>query len=138
MGNPLNVQRRKRGVTLQNKTTEYANMFNLNVALIAQDKTTGDYEIFQPNPDENFPPARKDIDPRILHFGHEGNFIVIKGGTKPSNNPQLQLLRIQKRISELKVPKPPSKNLQSQLLRMRERISRLKVPKAPSRPSSNA
>ncbi|RYC64935.1 hypothetical protein CHU98_g1264 [Xylaria longipes] len=113
-------------------------MFNLNVALIAQDKTTGDYEIFQPNLDENFPPARKDIDPRILYFGHEGNVIVIKGGTEPSKNPQLQLLRIQKRVSELKFPKAPSKNLQSQRLQMRERISRLKVPKAPSRPSSNA
>ncbi|KAI1271417.1 hypothetical protein F5Y07DRAFT_413564 [Xylaria sp. FL0933] len=104
-------------------------MFDLNIALIAQEKTTGDYEIFQPVRDENFPPARKDIEPRILHIGDE----TIKNSMKSSKNFQSRLLQIKNRISRLKVPKPLGKNLQSQLLRIEKRVSQLKVPKPPSK-----
>lgn len=40
---------------------DYADRFNQRVALIAQDKTNGDYEVFQKERDEKFPPARNNI-----------------------------------------------------------------------------
>ncbi|KAI0810067.1 hypothetical protein GGR55DRAFT_695862 [Xylaria sp. FL0064] len=106
MSNRLKVMRKRRARSLQRKIIEYAHLFNLNVALVAQDKTNGDYEIFQPKLDKNFPPARNDINPRIVHVGREVNRID-KGGAKPGNDLHSELRRIEKLISQSEVPKPP-------------------------------
>jgi hypothetical protein len=60
MTNQLKIMRKQRARSLQSKIVEYANLFNLNVTLVAQDKTSGNYELFQPKLDKNFPPARND------------------------------------------------------------------------------
>ncbi|KAI3324585.1 hypothetical protein HD806DRAFT_534049 [Xylariaceae sp. AK1471] len=62
MSNRLRVMRKRRARSLQSKIMEYADLFNLNDILIAQDKTSRDYEVFRPKLDKNFPPARNDID----------------------------------------------------------------------------
>ncbi|KAI0153297.1 hypothetical protein GGR57DRAFT_513133 [Xylariaceae sp. FL1272] len=77
MGNRLRVMRKRRARSLQSKIIDYAELFSLNVELVAQDKTSGDYEVFQPRLDKNFPPARNDIYPRILHIGDEK--VKVKG-----------------------------------------------------------
>jgi hypothetical protein len=46
---------------LYKKIFEYEELFNVRIAIIAQEKSSGDYEIFQPVPTENWPPAMKDI-----------------------------------------------------------------------------
>ncbi|KAI0417666.1 hypothetical protein F5X98DRAFT_340001, partial [Xylaria grammica] len=61
MANPRNVMRKRRGISIRNKLWEYATLFDLNVALVIQDKRTGQYEVYQAELDENFPPARSDF-----------------------------------------------------------------------------
>ncbi|KAI1158836.1 hypothetical protein F5B18DRAFT_664947 [Nemania serpens] len=85
MSNRLRVMRKRRARSLRSKIVEYANLFNLK------------YKIFQLKLDQNFPPARNDIKPRILHIGPENETRVQTG----------ELLRIERRISQSKVPKPP-------------------------------
>lgn len=57
----LKVMRKRRGRSLHRKIVEYAGLFNLDITIVARDKINGEYEIFQPTRDINFPPAMKDI-----------------------------------------------------------------------------
>ncbi|KAI3341944.1 hypothetical protein F4824DRAFT_513731 [Ustulina deusta] len=107
MTNRLKVIRKQQARSLQSKIVEYANLFNLNVTLVAQDKTSRDYEIFQSKLDKNFPPARNNIEPRILHVGDEARVRIHRDITKPSDYFQSELRRIEKLISQSEVPKPP-------------------------------
>ncbi|KAI0536663.1 hypothetical protein GGR58DRAFT_514374 [Xylaria digitata] len=107
MGDRLKVMRKRRARSLQSKIIEYAHLFNLNVTLVAQDKTNGDYEIFQPKLNKSFPPARNDINPRILHVGREVKARSNKSETKLGNDLHSKLRRIEKLISQSEVPKPP-------------------------------
>ena len=61
MDTSLKVRRKRRGRSLYKKIFEYEELFNVRIAIIAQEKSNGDYEIFQPVPTENWPPAMKDI-----------------------------------------------------------------------------
>ncbi|KAI0398857.1 hypothetical protein F4802DRAFT_611322 [Xylaria palmicola] len=102
MSNRLRIMRKRRARSLQNKIIEYADLFNLRVALIAQDETSGEYEIFQSKLDENFPPARNDIirppSPGLMAYTSEA---------KLGNDLQLKLRQIERQISQSKVPRPP-------------------------------
>lgn len=55
------LRRKMQASLLRSMIMDYADQYSLRVALIIQDKTTKDYEIFQKELDENFPPARNSI-----------------------------------------------------------------------------
>ncbi|KAI1416940.1 hypothetical protein F5Y13DRAFT_204294 [Hypoxylon sp. FL1857] len=100
----LKVMRKRRGRSLRKKLVEYADLFNVDVALIVQDKKSGEYEVFQPTYNKNWPPAMKDITPAVLHIGR-------KGKTSVGHNHKIELRRMEKLVLQSKVPKPPkSKN----------------------------
>ncbi len=61
MSDPPETRRQMQAGSLRSMIMDYADRYNLRVALIVQDKTNGDYEIFQKELDENFPPARDSI-----------------------------------------------------------------------------
>ncbi|KAI0513316.1 hypothetical protein F5B22DRAFT_612070 [Xylaria bambusicola] len=86
---------------------DYADRYNLRVALIVQDKTNGDYKIFQKELDENFPPVRDSIKPCILHVGHEAEAPTNTGEAKLGNDLQLKLRKIEWEILQSEVPKAP-------------------------------
>ncbi|RYP14045.1 hypothetical protein DL767_010442 [Monosporascus sp. MG133] len=92
MESRLKVMRKRRGRSLHRKIVEYSDLFNLNITLIAQDKTSGDYEVFQPEPDENWPPAMRDIGRREKDMGE---------------SLRSELQRLEKLVKQSKVPKPP-------------------------------
>ncbi|KAI0977479.1 hypothetical protein F4678DRAFT_455624 [Xylaria arbuscula] len=108
MANRLRVMRKRRARSLRSKIIEYADLFNLKVALIVQDETSGEYEIIQSKLDKNFPPARNNIKPCILHVGPEDKSRVRAGEAKLSNDLLSELRRIERQVSRSKVPKPPN------------------------------
>jgi hypothetical protein len=57
----LRVRRKRRGRSLYRKIIEYSEIFDTNITIIAQDRDSGDYEVFQPVRDVNWPPAMIDI-----------------------------------------------------------------------------
>ncbi|KAI1655477.1 hypothetical protein F4813DRAFT_160522 [Daldinia decipiens] len=99
----LKVMRKRRGRSLHRKIVEYAGLFNLDITIVARDKINGEYEIFQPTRDINFPPAMRDIEPTILHTGRKGNV-----NTDFVRFHQRELIRMEKLVRRSKVPKPPS------------------------------
>ncbi|KAI1357203.1 hypothetical protein F5Y08DRAFT_347112 [Xylaria arbuscula] len=107
MANRLRVMRKRRARSLRSKIIEYADLFNLRVALIAQDEISGEYEIFQSKLDKNFPPARSNIKPRTLHVGPEDKTGVETGAAKRGSDLQAKMRRIERQILQTKVPKPP-------------------------------
>ncbi|KAK9772900.1 hypothetical protein AB5N19_02790 [Seiridium cardinale] len=65
----LKVMRKRRGRSLQSKIVQYAGLFDVDIAVIVRGRESGEYEVFQPVRDRNWPPAMADITPRILHPG---------------------------------------------------------------------
>ncbi|KAH6705767.1 hypothetical protein EV126DRAFT_457884 [Verticillium dahliae] len=61
MDTPLKVRRKRRGLSLYNKIFEYGELFDMNITIIAQERASGDYEVFQPVRNDNWPPAMRDI-----------------------------------------------------------------------------
>ncbi|KAF3357053.1 hypothetical protein VdG1_00204 [Verticillium dahliae VDG1] len=61
MDTPLKVRRKRRGRSLYNKIFEYGEFFDMNITIIAQERASGDYEVFQPVRNDNWPPAMRDI-----------------------------------------------------------------------------
>lgn len=57
----LKVMRKRRGKSLQRKMIKYAELFNVDIAIIVREKATGNYEVFQPQRAENWPPAMEEI-----------------------------------------------------------------------------
>ncbi|KAI0423524.1 hypothetical protein F5Y09DRAFT_226239 [Xylaria sp. FL1042] len=53
----LKVMRKRRGKSLEDKLSEYAELFNLNVTCIAQNKISGEYELFEPEPERRLVPC---------------------------------------------------------------------------------
>ncbi|KAK8125022.1 uncharacterized protein PG998_000781 [Apiospora kogelbergensis] len=84
----LRVMRKRRGLSLHSKIIEYGELFGLDVIMMARDKASGKYEVFEPHEDW---PAPKDIK-RTEDVG--GNFRV-------------ELQRMEKLVKGLKVPEPP-------------------------------
>ncbi|KAI0804232.1 hypothetical protein GGR55DRAFT_323116 [Xylaria sp. FL0064] len=107
MSGPPELRRKMQASLLRNMIMDYADRFNLRVALIVQDKTNGDYEIFQKELDENFPPARDSMKPCILHIGHEAEAPTNTGEAEFGNNLQLKLRQIEWDILQSEVPKAP-------------------------------
>ncbi|CRK11301.1 hypothetical protein BN1723_006219 [Verticillium longisporum] len=100
MDTPLKVRRKRRGLSLYNKIFEYGELFDMNITIIAQERASGDYEVFQPVRNDNWPPAMRDIRPEILHTGRP---ITPKCG----RGRQSKLRKIEKLLQQRKVPKPP-------------------------------
>ncbi|KAG7109913.1 hypothetical protein HYQ44_020319 [Verticillium longisporum] len=48
MDTPLKVRRKRRGRCLSNKIFEYGELFDIDITIIAQERASGDYEVFQP------------------------------------------------------------------------------------------
>ncbi|KAI0410359.1 hypothetical protein F5X98DRAFT_381891 [Xylaria grammica] len=112
MANPHNVQRKNRGTTIRRKLMQYASMFNLQIALVTRSKTSGEYELFQSELDENFPPARREFSPFKLFVGEDVTTTVATAGTSMGDttlsNLELDLQRMKMRILlQPKLPKPP-------------------------------
>ncbi|KAI1489430.1 hypothetical protein F5X96DRAFT_670701 [Biscogniauxia mediterranea] len=97
-GSRLKVMRKRRGRSLHRKILEYGELFNLDVVLIAQDRASGEYEVFEPN--ENWP-VIKDISPTIVHVSRKAGDV---GG---GGNLQSKLQRMEKLVKQSRVPKPP-------------------------------
>ncbi|KAK7924652.1 hypothetical protein PG985_006706 [Apiospora marii] len=95
----LKVMRLRRGRSLHHKVVEYGELFGLDVILIARDKTSGEYEVFEPSKTW---PAIRDIckTPTIVHDSQ-------KKADDVSENLQLELQRMEKLVKRLKVPEPP-------------------------------
>ncbi|CRK10012.1 hypothetical protein BN1723_009122 [Verticillium longisporum] len=51
MDTPLKVRRKRRGRCLSNKIFEYGELFDIDITIIAQERASGDYEVFQPRPE---------------------------------------------------------------------------------------
>ncbi|KAF3346065.1 hypothetical protein VdG2_05790 [Verticillium dahliae VDG2] len=100
MDTPLKVRRKRRGRSMYRKIVEYGEIFNMKITIIAQDRDSGEYEVFQPERDTNWPPAMTDIHPGILHTGRP---IGSKGG----KGRQSKLRQMEKLVRQRKVPKPP-------------------------------
>ncbi|KAH8165292.1 hypothetical protein CIB48_g2946 [Xylaria polymorpha] len=111
---------------------QYADLFNLNVALVAQDKTTGEYELFQSKSDENFPPARTEFTPSTHYVGKEVKGETTKGDTQVGDL-ELELQRMEMRILRSKTY---SGDLDSPPLRLKNCLGR--VLDQALRPASNS
>ncbi|KAJ3577467.1 hypothetical protein NPX13_g3100 [Xylaria arbuscula] len=107
MSDPPELRRKMQASSLQSMIMDYADRYNLRVALIVQDKTTKDYEIFQKELDENFPPARNSIKPCILHVGREAEAPTNTCEAEFGNDLQLKLRQIEWDILQSEVPKAP-------------------------------
>ncbi|KAI0006446.1 hypothetical protein F4779DRAFT_620550 [Xylariaceae sp. FL0662B] len=96
MDTPLKVWRQRPGRSLYSKILIYGEIFNMNITIIAQERVSGDHDVFQPGRDENRPSARPDI----LHTGRPTKS---KGwqGRRQTKLGQMEIL-----LRQHKVPKP--------------------------------
>lgn len=68
--------RKRRGLSLHSKIIEYGELFGLDVIMMARDKASGKYEVFEPHEDW---PAPKDIVSEHSKSGEE--IRLIRGDT---------------------------------------------------------
>ncbi|ORY65196.1 uncharacterized protein BCR38DRAFT_408925 [Pseudomassariella vexata] len=87
----LRVMRKRRGGILHRSILKYADLFNLDVILMAQDRSSGEYEVFEPN--ENWPPHKRhqDVSKDLESALQQLEKLVIR--TRAPKPPQPQVLR---------------------------------------------